>query len=230
MYKDELKLVNDLLYNPYFKDHFIDSIFKITIQEKEEILKIIENIKLDNFKTTKEKGNALEFLMKKIFKAENIFKVYQNVHTSSNEIDLVIQIQSNGLIFNLNTVLGIQGDKILVECKNYKKKIDVTWVGKFAHLLNHHDIDYGIIFSKYSLTGIKKGKLTWNQAAGLVKKFYLKHSKSIINITLDEIKDIISEDKSFVEFLKNKKNNIQLDTNIELIPHENSDVDFLREN
>lgn len=225
-----LKLVDDLMSNPNFKDYFISSIFKITEQEKKEILEIIKNIKLDNFKTTKEKGNALEILMKKIFKAENLFKVYQNIHTSSNEIDLVIQIQSNGLLLNLNTILGAQGDKILVECKNYNKKIDVTWIGKFAHLLDHHNIDYGIIFSKHSLTGINKGKLTWNQAAGLVKKFYLKYSKFIISVTLDEIEEIVSKGKNFVEFLQNKRNNIQLDTNIELIPHENSNIDFLKEN
>lgn len=222
--------LNNYMFNPNFKDYFINSLFKITNQEKEEILSIITNIRLDNFRTTKEKGNALELLMKKIFKAENIFKVYQNVHTSSNEIDLVVQIQSNGLLLNLNTILGFKGDKILVECKNYKKKIDVTWIGKFAHLLNNHDIDYGIIFSKHSLTGINKGKLTWNQAAGLVKKFYLKYSKFIISITLDEIEEIVSKDKNFIEFLQNKRNNIQLDTNIELIPHENSDIDFLKEN
>ena len=64
----------------------------------------------------------------------------------------------------------------------------------------------------------------------MTEPFYLKYSKFIISITLDEIEDIISKDKNFVEFLQNKKNNIQLDTNIELIPHENSDIDFLREN
>lgn len=224
--EQELKLLKDIVHNPNYKDFFINSIFEINFQEKEEILNMIKKIEEDNYSNTKEKGQSLENLMKKIFKAENIFKVYQNLHTSSNEIDLVIQLQHNASIFGIDKLFGVNGDKILIECKNYSKKVDVTWVGKFAHLLNTHDINYGIIFSKHSLTGEKNGKLTWKDAAGLTKKFYLKYSKYVVSITLEDIKYTITNNINFSKLLENKKQNIQLDTDIKLIPHENSSIDL----
>lgn len=218
--------IKELLENPIYKDLISQEIFKFSNEEKEKMRNIINKIKDNNFNTTKEKGTALEELIGLLFKSPNFFKVYHNVRTSSNEIDLVVEFLENALTCNIHKMFGLSKNKLIIECKNYSKKVDVTWVGKFMHLINTHNLETGIIFSKLSLTGIKNGKLTWNSASGLIKKFYLKYSKTVICLTFDELESILDEKISFSELCKNKISNIELDTGIFYAEHLNSKKDF----
>lgn len=218
--------IKELLTNPDYKNLLTKELFNYSPQVIEKMKILIDKIKNDNFENTKEKGETLEKLIGLLFKAPNFFKVYHSVKTSSNEIDLVVEFLENSILFNINKLFGVSGDKLIIECKNYNKKIDVTWVGKFINLLVSHNIETGIIFSKLPLTGIKKGKLTWNDAAGLVKKIYLKSSKIILSLTFDDFESILNGEKNFINLCKNQISNIQLDTDIFTEPHENSSVKF----
>lgn len=218
---EEYKIIK-LISDPNCKSILTKELFKFSQEEKEKMKNIIKDIKNDNFRNTKDKGNALEKLIGMLFKSNNFFKVYHSVKTSSNEIDLIVEFLENALLFNINKIFGISSNKLIIECKNYNKKVDVTWVGKFIHLLNSHNLETGIIFSKKTLTGTKNNKLTWNDAAGLVKKFYLKSSKIVICLTFDDFEDVLDEKINFIELCKDKISNIQLDTDIFTIEHENS--------
>lgn len=221
--------VLNFLKDPANKNIFNKEIFKYTEVDKKILKELISKIKEDNFRNNKNRGNALEKLIGLLFKHENFFKVHSSVKTSSNEIDLVIEFLENALVLNVNKMFGLSGDKIIIECKNYNKKVGVTWVGKFAHLLTTHNLEVGILFSKMPLTGLSKNnKLTWKNASGLIKKFYLRDSKIIINLTIDDFEKIIENNISFPELLKNKISDIQLDTKFQLEKHENSLLDITK--
>ena len=120
-----------------------------------------------------------------------------------------------------NKILNISSNNFIIECKNYNKKVDVTWTSKFAFLVDHHKSDLGIIVSKLPITGLKDGKTTWNDAAGLTKKFYLNKNRKIINITLDDIKiNIINGNYSIYDLVKEKIACLQLDADFKLEKHE----------
>lgn len=221
---DERQLIKNLIKNPAFENYFDDEFFNLDENQIEELKDFIFKIEEDNYENEKERGQALETLIRLFFEysSPNLLTLKPGVRTSSNEIDILIILKQNGIDLNINKKLGFSNNEFLIEAKNYNKKVDVTWVGKFAHLMNSHNIEYGIIFSKHELTGIKNEKLTWTSAAGLTKKFYLKNSKLILNLTLNDLKKVLFENKDFLNILNEKKINIQLDTEIELIEHSNS--------
>ncbi len=90
-------------------------------------------------------------------------------------------------------------EDILVECKNYDKKIDVNWVGKFSSLINTHMVKMGIIFSYKEFAGNSE----WQSSKGLSKKF-LAEKKAIININFDDINKILNKQMNTVELIEYK--------------------------
>lgn len=222
MNKNDLLL--KLLEDPEYFNALTNTIFKLKNPIIERAKVLIEKIENDNFECKKDKGTLFEELIMIFFRDmnPNIFEVYHSVKSSSNEFDSLISIRENGCLMNVNQILGFSEKNFIIECKNYNEKIDVTWIGKFAHLMNSHNVKYGILFSKLPLTGLNKGKMTWNDASGLVKKFYLKYEAKIINLTLEDIKNVVLEKVRLVDILNKKSLDLQFDTEIKLIQHENS--------
>lgn len=217
-------LLTNLIKNPEYSEILTRKIFEMDTSITERAKLMIEKIEEDNFINTKEKGTIFEELIMIFFRDinPNIFRVHHSVKSSSNELDSLVDLKENGCILNIDKILGFSGKNFIVECKNYNQNIDVTWVGKFAHLMNSHNVRYGILFSKYPLTGLEKGKMTWENASGLVKKFYLKYDAKIINLTLADIKSVVYGEVTFFEVINKKNIDLQFDTDIELIQHENS--------
>lgn len=118
---------------------------------------------------TKDIGNQLEDLVKYLFVNLPAFKIASNIRNNSNEIDDIIALDSIGLKLRSDGVLKIKQDYFIAECKNYRKKVDVTWVGKFYSLLHTNGIKMGIIFSNEGFSGQSE----WYDAKGLVRKLYL---------------------------------------------------------
>ena len=97
------------------------------------------------------------------------------------------------------------------ECKNHASKIGVTHIGKFCSLLMSNQVQLGIMFSYYGITGCK-----WNAASGLVKKFYLYKEKKkdrycIIDFNINDFKRISTGD-NFFQIVEEKLNSLQFDT------------------
>ncbi len=125
----------------------------------------------DANQTEKEKGNHLEKVVEFIIKKTYFFKIYKNVRTKTNEIDEVIILSDRGKqalkSFGLErTLIPVDTDLILGECKNYKTGLSVTYVGKFYSLLSATDISFGLLFTRKGLTGSPDG---FTDAYGLTK-------------------------------------------------------------
>lgn len=174
---------------------------------------LINQYETTRFPNTKAKGAALENLTKEMFNAYQVFEFSSNIHTSTNEIDFFTRLNHNGQVLKSSGYINMD-EKFLIECKNYNKKVDVTFIGKFATLLNTHSQNFGIMVSNKGLTG--KG---WNDALGLTKKNYLKNGILIISLTINDFRTML--DYPLFEVIEAKKLEIISDTKFEhfLTPH-----------
>lgn len=166
----------------------------------------------DNKKLTNNNGKILEKIAKFIFLQNHMYQVKNNIRDSSNEIDLILKLNDLG-----NQEISILPDvlknnkEFIIECKNYKRKIGVTWVGKFFSLLINRNLKFGIIISYHPLAG--KGE--WDSAKGLVKKLFLKSDIAIINICKDDIKRIKDGETNIIELIEAKYNNLIFQTDLD---------------
>lgn len=210
---DKRALLKEIIMDSEYNEILKEELFSFNDEEKNEIKHLIDLVEKDNFSNTKEKGITFENIIKKIFKAKAVFCKIQNLRTGTNEIDISISIDPVGTFVNASELLELNGNTLLIEGKNYAEPVGVTWIGKFAHLMQSCKVNYGIIFSKKKITGIENNKLTWKESAGLCKKLYLKENRFIINITLEDIKFALDNNINFFNILENKKKDIKFDTN-----------------
>lgn len=206
--------------------------------EYNDMLDCLENIsKLksknphDRGLITKAKGESLENIVNFIIKNTSILEVYENIHTSTNEIDQVITLNYKGKrIREISGIsydtLGLEGDCFLGECKNYNKSIGTTWVGKFFSLLKIcGSCKLGIIFSFCGLSGEED---KWYDSHGLTKILYQLGSLNERIFILDfNIKDFyrISDGENFFSIIKKKKLALQNGAKMDnfYLEHENQD-------
>ncbi|WP_407545322.1 acetylglutamate semialdehyde dehydrogenase [Priestia sp. HNGD-A6] len=162
--------------------------------------------------TTNDKGKALEELVSFLLEKSSVFEVYQNIRNSTNEVDQLLILNHKGKKFK--EFLNLPGYIYLSECKNYNKKVSVTWVGKFFSLLISNKSRIGFLFSYHGFAGS-----SWNSAVGLVKKLFLTKEEInqrtyIIDINLKDFEKI-EEGYSLLEIIDAKMKAIRLDTNFE---------------
>lgn len=176
-------------------------------ENKVKLSILIDKIESGLFSTEKEKGDALELLTRETLKALKFFEALPNIHTSTNEIDFLCRLSASGNIAKAKGYFHFEND-FLIECKNYARPVNVTYVGKFACLLLSQSKKLGILVSKEGITGSN-----WSDAYGWTKKLYLKHDVLIISFTLNDFRQLI-DDKSFFEIIEQKKMDIINDTDI----------------
>lgn len=188
---------------------------KMTLEQKGKYSELIQhctNVNSDQAATTKEKGEVLEQLASHLLETLSaIFKIDNNLKTNTNEMDIFVSLSPAGKLLQSNGLINPLYDQFIVECKNYSKKIDVTYVGKFCSLLLTNQIQLGILISYHGVTG-----RNWSDASGLIKKFYLhKEDKEkrycIIDFNLKDFKKI-GEGENFLEIVEEKLLSLQLDT------------------
>lgn len=198
------------------KEKVFKEITRLTDEEKETYKKLLSNLKEVNKNRKKYSnkviGKALEDIVSFILKKSSVFEVKENIHTSTNEVDQLVLLNSTGKKFRNDGYLDVRGDYFLSECKNYEDKIGVTWPGKFYALLSAQTCKLGILFSYKGLTGTG-----WNAATGLVKKLFLTKEKVedriyIIEFNVNDF-DKIAEGLSFLEILDAKMNELKTGTN-----------------
>lgn len=164
----------------------------------------------------RKKGEALEKITSILFQdgAASIFDVYRNCRTSTNEIDLLIRWTENARVANISRAFPVFGDSFLCECKNYKEKVGVTYVGKFFSLMNVTDTKLGIMISWEGISG--RGE--WSAAKGLVKKIALRENRYIIVIDKHDLKCIYDKETNIFSLVNDKvfalKNDVNFDTYI----------------
>lgn len=176
---------------------------------------------------TKSKGDILEGLACCLmYSGSNLFSVYRNCHTSTNEIDLLLRITEKGR-YVLPKQYGFLGDNdILCECKNYSNKLGVTYIGKFYSLLKLSGCKIGILFTVSGLTGRNK----WLDGLGLVKKIALKDNLFILDFTKEDYEKINKGERLFWDLLEEKYMNLLHDIDIsQFAAHHESEAHLLAE-
>jgi hypothetical protein len=178
----------------------LDTMLSYSKEEMEEYGELLERFKTTNASSasTNEKGLALENLVKFVIDKSVIFDGYQNLRTSSNEIDILVRLNPKGRQL-LKHGLEISHEKFIAECKNYDKRIASTWVGKFASLMSYTQNSLGILFNYHGLSGSG-----WVNGTGLTKKLLLKDSKTyIIDFNIDDFNQLATG-KSFNGLINDK--------------------------
>lgn len=177
-----------------------------------------------SFSSTKEKCDALEKISFFLLKNASIFDVYGNVRTSTNELDQLVRINEKGKLLKSRGLIDSRLEHFIGECKNYKSKVSVTYVGKLCSLLITTQNKIGILFSYKGISGVN-----WDNAVGLIKKFYLskENSKERFCIIDFNINDFISirEGNNILQIISDKITALQNDTNYMrfITPHVASD-------
>lgn len=149
-----------------------------------------------------QKGQKLEELTSILFEksVENLFDVYRNCRTSTNEIDLLIRWTENARLSGINNAFPCFGELFLVECKNYDGPVKVTFVGKFCSLMSVTNTTFGIMVSWDGVSGRTK----WNDSKGLIKKIALHENKYIIVIDKNDLKQICDRKKNLFSLIYDK--------------------------
>ena len=190
----------------------------------EDINGVTEYHGLTQAKTTRKKGQILELLLKSmIVHTGNIFESYENLGTSTNEIDLYLRVSEENRIFICN-IIDPRFTNLLCECKNYQRPVDVTYIGKFYSLISASHKNIAILVSWNGIGG--EG---WNDGVGLVKKIYmLRENKQdkiyILDFNKKDFKRII-DGESLLSILNKKCEELDADISFEkyIDKHPNQD-------
>ncbi|MCB2361976.1 hypothetical protein [Clostridium estertheticum] len=197
--------------------------------DKSEVLTIIQVIRDDVGMNTYEKGKILEDLIEKIMSATKVFKCLKNKHTTSNEFDILVKLNTNGKILRDKKIIPQWiPDHFLIECKNHKCAVEVGLVGKFYSLMDVSKVSLGLFISKIGITGA--GELSWQDATAFVKKINLKYSERtipmiLLDLDLNDIERVTDDDMDIIEIIETRKIDINMDINSSIgqwiKPHEN---------
>ncbi len=186
--------------------------YNLKLKEFKRLNSLNKKIDIVPQNINKLKGDALEDLVYYLLEISgDLFEVERNLRTTTNEIDQVIVLKPKGKVLLNSGLLNRKLERILGECKNYNKIVDVTYVGKFCSLLLTTGITLGLLFSYHGISGSG-----WNYGSGLIKKFYL-HKEDlekrycIIDFSLKEF-DMISQGHNLLEIIEDKLLALQLDT------------------
>lgn len=197
-----------------------DNICSIPEENLAEYKKLLSELESSTTsKDNKVKGQALEKITLFLVKNIRLFKYSEsNVFTSTNEIDVLCRFspEYSCRLFPNGIFESGYSKYLLCECKNYPKKIGVTWVGKFASLVDTTpNCNVGVLFSLKGLAG--RGK--WDSSKGLVKKMFYKYSNDsqrlyLLDFDLKDFKRLASN-RNFIEVLQKKAESLELDCKIE---------------
>ena len=197
------------------------SLLMVSNEDNERCKVLYNEIKKGKL-TRGQKGQKLEELTSILFEksVENLFDVYRNCRTSTNEIDLLIRWTENARLSGINNAFPCFGESFLVECKNYDGSVNVTFVGKFCSLMSVANTNFGIMVSWDGVSGRTK----WNDSKGLIK-IALHESKYIIVIDKNDLKQICDRKKNLFSLIYDKymalKEEIDYETYI--VKHEAED-------
>ena len=127
-------------------------------------------------------------------------------------MDQLVRVNEKGKLLKSKCIIDPRLEHFIGECKNYKSKVSVTYVGKLCSLLVTTQNKIGILFSYKGISGNN-----WDSSMGLIKKFYLSKEKAeerfcIIDFNIDDFISI-KEGNNILQIISNKILSLQNDTN-----------------
>lgn len=176
------------------------------------MLRELKEINEDKTTSKQKRGEKLEEIVTYLIQISGgLFKVIRNIRTETNEVDQILTLTENGKILNGMGLIDDKFKTFLGECKNYDKKVSVTYVGKFCSLLLTTNIKLGILFSFNGTSG--KG---WKDSKGLIKKIYMSKENEnekicIVDFSYDDFLSI-AEGNTFPDIIMDKLMALKIDT------------------
>lgn len=157
----------------------------------------------DNNLSKQERGDLLEILAGYILMTQGRFITSRKVICIDGEIDLLARNMATAdpLIQELGTYL-------LVECKNWTRKVNSQTVKSFVANLKSASCHSGILYSQKGVTGVKTNR----SGMYTIRKFY--HRDNIIVIVFNEIdiSDLVDGRVSLSYLLLRKYEQIRFET------------------
>lgn len=200
------------IIDSYYRHDVICELSPEQIDNYKKKLERFDNANTCSNCSTKEKGDALEDISKYLLEISGgLFEIVRNLHTNTNEIDLLMNLSYERKFLIENNFINKRFNEFIAECKNYDKKISVTYVGKLIGLMETNSINFAIMFSYHGVSG--KG---WSSSSGLIKKYYLSRGAAeerpcIIDFNYTDFCSIL-DGSNFFEITEKKINALKYDT------------------
>lgn len=194
------------------------TLLNLTKETQKKFDSLYENLENQSL-NEQQRGKVLEDLAFCMLFNDNLFECKRNCRTSTNEIDILVLWSICAKLSDLNKTFDYMGESFLCECKNYDKKISVTFVGKFYSLMKMSGAKFGVMFSVNGISG--RGK--WDAGKGLIKKIALKDNVYIIDFNKNDFNKVLSGNSNFFSIINDKYEELKNDVNFSnlITNHEN---------
>src|SRR5580692_4890037 len=143
-----------------------------------------------------QKGACFEQLTGLVLQTVKPFKSWDKVHTTTNEIDWLIQMGPTAL--HLPTMRE-WGTHCLCECKIGNESVNVTWIGKLNTLLQTSGASVGLLISRKGIPtkGSSSARFQLQLLAAQTP------SRVIISIDLEEMKESV-QNRRFLQLISTR--------------------------
>lgn len=162
-----------------------------------------------------EKGKRLEHLATYLLNRIKFVEVIHDLRTESNQIDHKITL---GAFAPLHPFLNEIGLNFISECKNQKSRVNVGQVQKVANLIDDHELNFGVFFSREGIAG--KG---WRDAEGKRKKIFCKNRWAIISFTFKELVEIKDKQLNMLTEMRKKYEALKFEVDTDQVALDDSE-------
>jgi hypothetical protein len=100
------------------------------------------------------KGHLFEKLMSVVLKSVEPFSTWNNVHTTTSEIDIVVEIGPSGTFI---PALREWGTHFLCECKFSHEHVSIQWVTNLNTVMQTHNARIALLFATRGVSGRGNG-------------------------------------------------------------------------
>lgn len=181
---EDLKLYPEVVYNTLLNSR------------KTDLINLLNDMANGNEISSREKGDKLEYLAKKLLESPYLKFIDMKKRTSTGEIDLVFEVKRlEGTIFHSFS------DILVVECKNWEKKVGADELRSFADKMRDTDATVGIFFSRYGITGDSEFV---RDAKGVIRDKWKTERMIIIVLTYDDLRNVIEKGMNLYKLLKER--------------------------
>jgi len=194
MYVDTYDFLISIVKNVYEDLHSIRDVFN-KYRKHEKNIELINNLwnKVINENDSNMKGKLFEIFITRLIEIDDNLELYRkNMKTRSEEIDVIIKPSNKLSIWsNINSPL------IIIECKNWKKKVGSKTIRDFKSKIENRSriiCNLGVFFS---LSGFSKA--AYDEVLG-----YRNSPIYLILVDKSDIKKILNSKLTISELLENK--------------------------
>jgi len=154
--------------------------------------------RVEQAQTNMEKKATLENLSEELFGSVEGFEVLPSRRTVTGELDRIIRNEHTSHPF----LLGL-GSHILVECKNWFKKVGAGHIRIFLDKMDEHRCKAGVILAKNGISG--KGV---REAIGRIRSKYQQNGIITIVLSKDDLKKVINCE-NLIQIMKEKAEDVK---------------------